>query len=87
MEIVRRALKTLMYADHSIVNPEDNDDDSDVESQDEEDMGYGARLGGGFTSVVRVQFLENTNIELCVDNLKGYCTSRPIGSPEEAVSS
>ena len=32
----------------------EDDDNQDVESQDENDMGRGARLGGGFTSAVSV---------------------------------
>jgi hypothetical protein len=46
----------MTYTNHSTVNDNEDEDDEperpDVESQDEEDMGYGTRPGGGFTSVV-----------------------------------
>jgi hypothetical protein len=42
--------------DHTIVVVDEEDiDELDVESQDDEDVGYGARPGGGFTSVVSIQ--------------------------------
>jgi len=34
---------------------EDDIDELEVESQDEEDIGYGSRPGGGFTSAVSTQ--------------------------------
>ena len=44
-----------MCGDHDIVNADkDESDDWNMESQDEGDMGHGARPGGGFTSVVSI---------------------------------
>ncbi len=56
-----------------------------MESQDKEDLKYGAYAGGGFTSAVSIQ--PHTTIELkkyITDILKGYCTTQPA-SPEEVV--
>jgi hypothetical protein len=64
---------------------EDESGDSDVESQDEDDIGFGARTGGGFTSVVRIQNVADIALNPFLDNLKGFCTATPVGSPEEAV--
>ena len=41
----------MTLSDHSTVD-EDENLDLETESQDEEDMGHGARAGGGFTSAV-----------------------------------
>jgi hypothetical protein len=68
----------------STVN-EDESGDSDVESQDEDDIGFGARPGGGFTSVVRIQNVADIALNPFLDNLKGFCTATPVGSPEEAA--
>ena len=71
----------------SIVNAnEDENEDPDVESQDEGDMGA-VRPGGGFTSVVSIQPRIDIVLKYAVDNLKGYCTTQPVGSPKEAVGS
>jgi hypothetical protein len=51
---------SMVCTDHSTAS-EDESDNPEVESQDEEDMGYGARAGGGFTSMVSIQSLENLN--------------------------
>jgi hypothetical protein len=84
----------MACSDHSTVNAdegnanEDESDEANVESQDEGDMGYGARPGGGFTSVVSIQ--SHTDIELNLSTLgylKGYCIAQPVSSPEEAVGS
>jgi hypothetical protein len=58
-----------------------------VESQDEGDLGYGARPGGGFTSVVSIQPHTDDELRYILDKLKGYRTAQPVGSPEETVSS
>ncbi len=80
------SISPISCIDHITANAnEDESDDPDMESQDEEDLGYGARTGGGFTSAVSVQ--PHTDIELkkyIADILKGYCTAQPA-SPEEAV--
>ena len=72
--------------DHITANAnEDESDDPDMESQDKEDLGYGARASGGFTSAVSIQ--PHTTIELkkyITDIFKGYCTIQPA-SPEEVV--
>lgn len=44
---------SMICSDHSTAD-EDEIEDPDMESQDEGDMGYGARPGGGFTSVVSI---------------------------------
>lgn len=55
---------------------EGGSENPDVESQDEGDLGYGARPGGGFTSASAVSTYSNAESELnCIlDKLKGYCT-------------
>jgi hypothetical protein len=63
---------------------EDKNEDPDVESQDEGEMGYRVCPGGGFTSVVGVHPHADIVLKYVVDNLKGYCTAQPFGSPEEA---
>ena len=46
----------MICSDHSSVNSDSSESDTvDLESQDDGDMGHGARPGGGFTSVVRIQ--------------------------------
>jgi len=64
---------------------EDRNDEEDVESQDEEDMGYGSHPSGGFTSAVSIHLHVNSELKYFVDNLKGYRTTQPASSPEEAV--
>ncbi len=64
---------------------EDRNDKEDVESQDEEDVGYKSHPGGGFTSVVSIHLHVNSKLMYFVDNLKGYHTTQPASSPEEAV--
>ena len=78
----------MICADNSIVNDEDENDHPEVESQDEDDMGHGARPGGGFTSVVSTQHgsLSRT-LTYIEDSLKGNHTAWPISTPEEAVGS
>jgi hypothetical protein len=73
----KTSLGLLTHTDHGTVEDHDKDDDSSTESQDEEDMGYGARLGGGFTSAVSVRHLFNTNTEICCRYLQRvpYCTA------------
>jgi hypothetical protein len=57
----------MACSDHSIVNADEGNaeenerDDTDAESQDEGDMGYGARPGGGFTSAVSIECHANIN--------------------------
>jgi hypothetical protein len=76
----------LTCSDSSTVDADDNGSDSqDVESQDEGDLGYGARPGGGFTSVVSVQSQGDIKLNYIVDNLKGNCTAQPFSGLEEAV--
>lgn len=54
METVRHVINPFMtLSDHGTVNA-DEDNNLGVESQDEVDLGYGARPGGGFTSVVSI---------------------------------
>lgn len=76
-----------MITHRTVYANEDENEDPDVESQDEGDMGYGVCLGGGFTSVVSVHPHADIVLKYVVDNLKGYCTAQPVGSPEEAVGS
>lgn len=78
----------MTCGDHETGNSnEDECADPDVESQEEDDLGYGARTGGGFTSVVSTW--PHTDIELMciVDNFNGHCTPQPVGSQEEATCS
>jgi hypothetical protein len=75
-------------SDHNTVNAdEDESDKSDVESQDEGDMGHGARPGGGFTSVVSIYPHTDKKLKYTLDKLEGYCTAQPARSPKETVSS
>src|SRR5258707_13604415 len=80
------SISPISCIDHITANAnEDKSNDPDMESQDEEDLGYGAHAGGGFTSAVSVQ--PHTAIELkkyIADILKGHCTAQPA-SPEKAV--
>jgi hypothetical protein len=55
-----------------------------MESQDEDDLGYGARPGGGFTSVVSIQSRDDIELNYIVDNFKGNCTAQPFSGSEEA---
>jgi hypothetical protein len=84
----------MACGDHSIVNADEGNaeenerDDTDAESQDEGDMGYGARPGGGFTSAVSIECHANIDLNLStLGYLNGYCIAQPVGSPEEAVGS
>jgi hypothetical protein len=67
------------------VDVNEDESEEDVKSQDEGDMGFGARPGGGFTSMVSVHPHADIELKYVVDNLKGYRTAQPVGSPEEAV--
>ena len=61
MKNVRYISNTMTCTDCSTANTNEEENDSDVrdvESQDEDDMGYGTRTGGGFTSVVSIQPLK-----------------------------
>ena len=54
------SISPISCIDHITVNAnEDESNDPDMESQDEEDLGYGAHAGGGFTSAVSVDELES----------------------------
>jgi hypothetical protein len=64
---------------------EDENEDPDVESQDEGEMGYGCP-GGGFTPVVGVHPHADIVLKYVVDNLKGHCTAQPVGSPDAVGS-
>jgi len=89
MTTVRCILSSpVIHSDCSTANTdEDESNDSDMESQDEGDMGYGACSGGGFTSVVSIQPHVNNKLKNILDKFKGYCTTQPVGGPEEMVSS
>ena len=76
-----------MITDSTVNVNEDENEDPDVESQDEGDMGYGVCPGGGFTSVVSIQPRIDIVLKYVVDNLKGYCAAQPVGNPKEAVGS
>jgi hypothetical protein len=81
-----RRISNSTTCTHCCTASDDEDRNNDPESQDEEDMGLGARPGGGFTSMVSFQPLENaTELQNVVDILKGYCTVRPISISEEEV--
>jgi hypothetical protein len=88
MKTVRYILNSsITCSDHSTVNADEGEsNDSDMESQDEGDLGYGARPGGGFTSVVSIQPHTDNKLKYILDKLKGYCTAQPVSGPEETVS-
>jgi hypothetical protein len=74
--------------DHSTANADaDGSDDSDMESQDDEDLGHGARPGGGFTSAVSIQPYTDDELKYILDQLDGYRIAQPVGSPEETANS
>jgi hypothetical protein len=50
--------------DRSTVHDDDENNDSAFESQDEDDMGHGVRVGGGFTSTVSIWPMGNINIQV-----------------------
>lgn len=79
----------MTCANHRTANGDEDQGDApaDPESQDEDDMGYGTRPGGGFTSMVNVQPHSDIELKYVVDNIKGCCFAWPVNSPEEAVDS
>lgn len=87
--IVRHVLSSFATrSHHGTVNTNENEaDNRDLESQDEDDMGHGARAGGGFTSAVSFQLRVDIELKYVVDNFKGHCITWSISSSEEAVSS
>ncbi len=89
MTTVRRILSfPVIHSDCSTANTNEGEsNDSDMESQDEGDMEYGARSGGGFTSVVSIQPHVDNKLKNILDKFKGYCTAQLVGGPEETVSS
>ena len=76
-----------MITHSTVIANEDECEDSEIESQDEGDMGCGVHPGGGFTSAVSIQPHADIELKYVIDNFKGYCTAQPVSSPEEAVGS
>ena len=71
----------MTSSDHGTVNADENNN-LGVESQDEVDLGHGARHGGGFTSAVSIHTQPDNELIYNLDNIERFCTARPVGTPE-----
>jgi hypothetical protein len=65
-ELAKRRQTIAENEENDSATEDDRNGRGDVESQDEEDMGFGTRPGGGFTSVVSIPPLERTTVEINV---------------------
>lgn len=82
---VRHALSSsITHGDHSTVN-KNKDDEEEIESQDENDMGHEAHVGGGFTSAVSLHLQINIELKYGADNIKGHCTAWLLGTSKKAI--
>ena len=78
----------MTYGNYKTENAnESKSNSSGMESQDEEDMGHGARSGGSFTSSVSIHPHADNELMFIQDKLKGCGTTHRVGSSEENTCS
>ena len=78
----------MTYGNYETENANESKSNSlGMKSQDEEDMGRGARSGGGFTSLVSIHPHADNELMFIQDKLKGCGTTHPVSSLEENTRS